>query len=176
MRAQAGLSLFFEKRSIFPQGTEKNPVRASKPRKVTINNIDGVSGLRTAHTRWAQKYPSFFDQILNPLFGCKKPIMSPSKIYLHFSHIEKTLKKAVQELVDFCMVFLKTFYEINDWLTFFPRNDWFSLEERHALVIYLIRFQIPSKKSCVFYANPEPLFLSSLSCLIQNIFKKSDLF
>ena len=113
MRAQAGLSLFFEKRSIFPQGTEKNPVRASKPRIVTINNIDGVSGLRTAHTRWAQKYPSFFDQILNPLFGCKKPIMSPSKIYLHFSHIEKTLKKAVQELVDFCMVFLKMFYEIS---------------------------------------------------------------
>ena len=33
--------------------------------------------------------------------------MSPSKIYLHFSHIEKTLKKAIQELVDFCMVFLK---------------------------------------------------------------------
>jgi len=33
--------------------------------------------------------------------------MSPSKIYLHFSHIEKTLKKAVQELVDFCKVFLK---------------------------------------------------------------------
>ena len=172
MRAQAGLSLFFEKRSIFPQGTEKNPVRASKPRIVTINNIDGVSGLRTAHTRWAQKYPSFFDQILNPLFGCKKPIMSPSKIYLHFSHIEKTLKKAVQELVDFCMVFLKTFYEINDWLTFFPRNDWFSLEVRHSLVIYLIGFKIPSKKSCVFYENPEPLFLSSLSCLIQNIFKK----
>ena len=177
MRAQAGLSLFFEKRSIFPQGTEKNPVRASKPRIVTINNIDGVSGLRTAHTRWAQKYPSFFDQILNPLFGCKKPIMSPSKIYLHFSHIEKTLKKAVQELVDFCMVFLKTFYEISDWLTFFPRNDWFSLEVRHSLVIYLIGFKIPSKKSCVFYENPEPLFLSSLSCLIQNIFlKKSESF
>ena len=39
--------------------------------------------------------------------------MSPSKIYLHFSHIEKTLKKAVQELVEFCMVFLKRFYEIN---------------------------------------------------------------
>ena len=159
MRAQAGLSLFFEKRSIFPQGTEKNPVRASKPRIVTINNIDGVSGLRTAHTRWAQKYPSFFDQILNPLFGCKKPIMSPSKIYLHFSHIEKTLKKAVQELVDFCMVFLKTFYEINDWLTFFPRNDWFSLEVRHSLVIYLIDFKIPSKKSCVFYENPDSNFI-----------------
>ena len=176
MRAQAGLSLFFEKRSIFPQGTEKNPVRASKPRIVTINNIDGVSGLRTAHTRWAQKYPSFFDQILNPLFGCKKPIMSPSKIYLHFSHIEKTLKKAVQELVDFCMVFLKTFYEISDWLTFFPRNDWFSLEVRHSLVIYLIGFKIPSKKSCVFYENPEPLFLSSLSCLIQNIFLRNQNF
>ena len=81
--------------------------------------------------------------------------MSPSKIYLHFSHIEKTLKKAVQELVDFCMVFLKTFYEINDWLTFFPRNDRFSLEERHSLVIYLIGFKIPSKKSCVFYENPD---------------------
>ena len=171
MRAQAGLSLFFEKRPIFPQGTEKNPVRASKPRIVTINNIDGVSGLRTAHTRWAQKYPSFFHQILSPLFGCKKPIMSPSKIYLHFSHIEKTLKKAVQKLVDFCMVFLKTFYEINDSPTFFPRNDRFSLEERHSVVIYLIGFKISSKKPCVFYENPEPLFLSSLSCLIQNIKK-----
>ena len=32
---------------------------------------------------------------------------------LHFSHIEKTLKKAVQELVDFCMVFLETFYKKN---------------------------------------------------------------
>ena len=81
--------------------------------------------------------------------------MSPSKIYLHFSHIEKTLKKAVQELVDFCMVFLKTFYEINDSLTFFPRNDRFSLEERHSVVIYLIGFKIPSKKSCVFYENPD---------------------
>ena len=176
MRAQAGLSLFFEKRSIFPQGTEKNPVRASKPRIVTINNIDGVSGLMRAHTRWAKKYHSIFDQILSPLFGCKKPIMSPSKIYLHFSHIEKTLKKAVQKLVDFCMVFLKTFYEINDWLTFFPRNDWFSLEVRHSLVIYLIGFKIPSKKSCVFYENPEPLFLSSLSCLIQNIFLRNQNF
>ena len=176
MRAQAGLSLFFEKRSIFPQGTEKNPVRASKPRIVTINNIDGVSGLRTAHTRWAQKYPSFFDQILNPLFGCKKPIMSPSKIYLHFSHIEKTLKKAVQKLVDFCMVFLKTFYEISDWLTFFPRNDWFSLEVRHSLVIYLIGFKIPSKKSCVFYENPEPLFLSSLTSHSKHFFQKKSIF
>ena len=75
------------------------------------------------------------------------------------------------------MVFLKTFYEINDWLTFFPRNDWISLEERHSLVIYLIGFKISSKKSCVFYENPEPLFLSSLSCLIQNIFlKKSEKF
>ena len=155
MGAQAGLTFFFEKWSIFPQGTAKSPLRAHKPRIVTINNIDGVSGLRTAHTRWAQKYPSFFDQILNPLFGCKKPIMSPSKIYLHFSHIEKTLKKAVQELVDFCMVFLKTFYEINDSLTFFPRNDWFSLEVRHSLVIYPIGFKIPSKKSCVFYENPD---------------------
>ena len=176
MRAQAGLSLFFEKRSIFPQGTEKNPVRASKPRKVTINNIDGVSGLRTAHTRWAQKYPSFFDQILNPLFGCKKPIMSPSKIYLHFSHIEKTLKKAVQELVDFCMVFLKRFYEINDWLTFFPINDRFSLQERHSLVIYLIGFKISSKKSCVFYENPEPLFLSSLTSHSKHFFQKKSIF
>ena len=100
--------------------------------------------------------------------------MSPSKIYLHFSHIEKTLKKAVQELVDFCMVFLKRFYEINDWLTFFPINDRFSLQERHSLVIYLIGFKISSKKSCVFYENPEPLFLSSLSCLIQNIFFYSE--
>ena len=162
--------VFFEKWSIFPWGTALWRVRAHKPRIVTINNIDGVSGLRTAHTRWAQKYPSFFDQILNPLFGCKKPIMSPSKNYLHFSHIEKTLKKAVQELVDFCIIFLKTFYKKNDWLTFFPRNDWFSLEVRHSLVIYLIGFKISSKKSCVFYENPEPLFLSSLSCLIQNIF------
>ena len=102
--------------------------------------------------------------------------MSPSKIYLHFSHIEKTLKKAVQELVDFCMVFLKTFYEISDWLTFFPRNDRFSLEERHSVVIYLIGFKISSKKPCVFYENPEPLFLSSLSCLVQNIKKKSEKF
>ena len=152
-------------------------MRASKPRIVTINNIDGVSGLRTAHTRWAQKYPSFFDQILNPLFGCKKPIMSPSKIYLHFSHIEKTLKKAVQELVDFCIVFLKTFYKKNDWLTFFREMIDSFLKERHSLVIYLIGFKISSKKSCVFYENPEPLFLSSLSCLIQNIFlKKSESF
>ena len=176
MRAQAGLSLFFEKRSIFPQGTEKNPVRASKPRIVTINNIDGVSGLRTAHTRWAQKYPSFFDQILNPLFGCKKPIMSPSKIYLHFNDFDKTLKKAVQKLVEFCMVFLKTFYEINDSLTFFPRNDWFSLEVRHSLVIYLIGFKIPSKKSCVFYENPEPLFLSSLTSHSKHFFQKKKQF
>ena len=176
MRAQAGLSLFFEKRSIFPQGTEKNPVRASKPRIVTINNIDGVSGLRTAHTRWAQKYPSFFDQILNPLFGCKKPIMSPSKIYLHFSHIEKTLKKAVQELVDFCMVFLKTFYEINDWLTFFREMIDSFLKERHSLVIYLIGFKISSKKSCVFYENPEPLFLSSLTSHSKHFFPKKNNF
>ena len=38
--------------------------------------------------------------------------MSPSENYLHFSHIEKTLKKAIQELVDFCMVFLKNSYGI----------------------------------------------------------------
>ena len=166
MGAQAGLTFFFEKWSIFPQGTAKSPLRAHKPRKVTINNIDGVSGLIRAHTRWPKKYPSIFDQILSPPFGCNEPIMSPSKIYLRFSYIEKTFKKALQKLVDFCMVFLKTFYEISDWLTFFPRNDWFSLEVRHSLVIYLIGFKIPSKKSCVFYENPEPLFLSSLSCLI----------
>ena len=151
-------------------------MRASKPRIVTINNIDGVSGLRTAHTRWAQKYPSFFDQILNPLFGCKKPIMSPSKIYLHFSHIEKTLKKAVQELVDFCMVFLKRFYEINDWLTFFPINDRFSIQERHSLVIYLIGFKISSKKSCVFYENPEPLFFGFSHVSFKTFFSKKNLF
>ena len=80
-------SVFFEKWSIFPRGTALWRVRASKPRIVTINNIDGVSGLRTAHTRWAPKYPSFFDQILKPLLGCKKPIMSPSKIWLHFFHL-----------------------------------------------------------------------------------------
>ena len=39
--------------------------------------------------------------------------MSPSKIYLRFSYIEKTFKKALQKLVDFCMVFLKMFYEIS---------------------------------------------------------------
>ena len=113
MGAQAGLTFFFEKWSIFPQGTAKSPLRAHKPRKVTINNIDGVSGLIRAHTRWPKKYPSIFDQILSPPFGCNEPIMSPSKIYLRFSYIEKTFKKALQKLVDFCMVFLKMFYEIS---------------------------------------------------------------
>ena len=156
--------VFFEESSNLLWGTALWRVRAYKPRIVTINNIDGVSGLMRAHTRWAKKYHSMFDRILSPPFGCKKPIMSPSKIYLHFSHIEKTLKKAVQELVDFCMVFLKTFYEINDSLTFFPRNDWFSLEVRHSLVIYLIGFKIPSKKSCVFYENPDSIWVWNFGC------------
>ena len=108
-----GSRFFFEKWSIFPKGTAKSPLRAHKPRIVTINNIDGVSGLIRAHTRWPKKYPSIFDQILSPPFGCNEPIMSPSKIYLRFSYIEKTFKKALQKLVDFCMVFLKMFYEIS---------------------------------------------------------------
>ena len=99
MGAQAGLTFFFEKWSIFPQGTAKSPLRAHKPRI--------VSGLIKAHTRWPKKYPSIFYQILSPPFGCNEPIMSPSKIYLRFSYIEKTFKKALQKLVDFCMVFWK---------------------------------------------------------------------
>ena len=85
--------LFFRKKIDFPSRNGEKPCEGFEARIVTINNIDGVSGLRTAHTRWAQKYPSFFDQILNPLFGCKKPIMSPWKNCLHFGHIAKNPSK-----------------------------------------------------------------------------------
>ena len=133
MGAQAGLT-FFREIIEFRSRNGTLACGAHKPRIVTINNIDGVSGLIKAHTRWPKKYPSIFYQILSPPFGCNEPIMSPSKIYLRFSYIEKTFKKALQKLVDFCMVFWK-------FLT--------------KLVIFSLAFQTPSTKCFVFSENPD---------------------
>ena len=143
MRAQAGLT-FFRENSIFPQGTALWRVRASKPRIVTINNIDGVSGLMRAHTRWAKKHPSMF-HLLSPRFGCKKPIKNLFTFWSHQKNTQKSRSQISQFLHYISENVLRTY-------SFSP------------LVWEII------KNPCVFSANPEPLFwyslMSHVSCLL----------
>ena len=102
---QGLLTTFFSQKLDFTSRNDTLGERAYTPRILTIKKKDGISGLMRAHTRWAKKYRSMFDQILSPLLVCKKLIMSPKQIWLHFGHIEKILKKSPQKLVNCCFVF-----------------------------------------------------------------------